>query len=86
MDYELNIILCYLDQVAVPDFDIATAMENWGLVVYRDIYLLYNELTNSIVSKQEVATVIAHELTHQVSYNIFVFFVFCFHKKKLLFC
>jgi len=59
-------ILPYLDQIAVPDFDIATAMENWGLVVYRDIYLLYNQETSSIFSKQDIAMVIAHELTHQV--------------------
>ncbi len=55
--------------VAIPDFD-AGAMENWGLVTYRDVFLLYSELSSSARSRQQVAEVIAHELAHQVSRHI----------------
>ncbi|XP_030079658.1 glutamyl aminopeptidase isoform X2 [Drosophila hydei] len=53
-----------LDMVAIPDF-VSGAMENWGLVTYRETALLYDEKTSSSVNKQRVATVVAHELAHQ---------------------
>jgi aminopeptidase N len=40
-------------------------MENWGLITYRETALLYDEAVDPAVSKQRVATVIAHELAHQ---------------------
>lgn len=52
------------DHVALPDFS-AGAMENWGLITYREIALLANPATTSISAKQYIATVIAHELAHQ---------------------
>jgi aminopeptidase N len=52
------------DHVALPDFS-AGAMENWGLITYREACLLVNPKTDSISTKQYVATVIAHELSHQ---------------------
>ncbi|KAG9489175.1 hypothetical protein GDO78_005267 [Eleutherodactylus coqui] len=52
------------DQVALPDFS-AGAMENWGLVTYRDTALLYDPNESSIGNKERVVTVIAHELAHQ---------------------
>ncbi|MDB5162883.1 MAG: aminopeptidase nonfunctional [Candidatus Saccharibacteria bacterium] len=52
------------DHVALPDFS-AGAMENWGLITYREIALLVDPETTSIATKQYVATVIAHELSHQ---------------------
>ena len=52
-----------LDQVAIPDFE-AGAMENWGLVTYREACLLAGE-KSSISTREYVATVIAHELSHQ---------------------
>lgn len=52
-----------LDQVAVPDFD-AGAMENWGLVTYRESCLLMDE-TATLSDKIQIATVITHELSHQ---------------------
>ena len=51
-----------MDLVAVPDFE-AGAMENWGLVTFREIALLANE-KSSLDTKQYVAIVIAHELSH----------------------
>ncbi|HSW37260.1 MAG TPA: M1 family metallopeptidase [Candidatus Saccharimonadales bacterium] len=53
-----------LDMVALPDFS-AGAMENWGLVIYRETTMLADDKTTSIESKQLVALVIAHELSHQ---------------------
>ncbi|GLG93883.1 Aminopeptidase N [Gryllus bimaculatus] len=50
-----------VDQVAIPDFS-AGAMENWGLVTYRETALLYND--GSADAKMFVAIVIAHELSH----------------------
>ena len=52
------------DHVALPDFS-AGAMENWGLITYREIALLVDSDTTSLAMKHYVATVIAHELSHQ---------------------
>ncbi|XP_066491470.1 aminopeptidase N [Tiliqua scincoides] len=52
------------DQVALPDFN-AGAMENWGLVTYRENSLLFDPLFSSIGNQERVVTVIAHELAHQ---------------------
>ncbi|OLL24887.1 Aminopeptidase 2 [Neolecta irregularis DAH-3] len=53
-----------LDNVAIPDFS-AGAMENWGLVTYRVVDLLYDEDKASAATKQRVAEVVQHELAHQ---------------------
>ncbi|VDP13195.1 unnamed protein product [Soboliphyme baturini] len=52
------------DMLAVPDFE-AGAMENWGLVTYRETALLYNTKTCWKKNRDRVATVVAHELAHQ---------------------
>nr|AVZ46163.1 Aminopeptidase N [Crocuta crocuta] len=52
------------DQIALPDFN-AGAMENWGLVTYRESALLYDNQSSSIGNQERVVTVIAHELAHQ---------------------
>lgn len=52
------------DHVALPDFS-SGAMENWGLITYREMALLADPKTTSISSRQYIATVIAHELAHQ---------------------
>ncbi|NXV17294.1 AMPN Aminopeptidase, partial [Cepphus grylle] len=52
------------DQVGLPDFN-AGAMENWGLVTYRENSLLFDNTYSSIGNKERVVTVIAHELAHQ---------------------
>ncbi|XP_069840529.1 aminopeptidase N-like [Dendropsophus ebraccatus] len=62
--YGLEYPLPKSDQVALPDFS-AGAMENWGLVTYRETALLYDPNESSIGNKERVLTVIAHELAHQ---------------------
>lgn len=52
------------DQVALPDFD-AGAMENWGLITYRETAMLADPKNRSISSEQYISIVIAHELSHQ---------------------
>ena len=52
-----------LDQVALPDFE-AGAMENWGLVTYRESMLLAGK-TATLGTKKSVALTVAHELSHQ---------------------
>ncbi|WP_162012332.1 M1 family metallopeptidase [Streptococcus sp. S784/96/1] len=49
--------------VGLPDFS-AGAMENWGLVTYREVYLLVDD-NSTVSSRQQVALVIAHEVAHQ---------------------
>uniref|UniRef100_A0A7N8XZC6 Aminopeptidase n=1 Tax=Mastacembelus armatus TaxID=205130 RepID=A0A7N8XZC6_9TELE len=51
------------DQIAIPDFS-AGAMENWGLITYRETALLYNPAMSSNGDKEWVVTVISHELAH----------------------
>ena len=52
-----------LDQVALPDFE-AGAMENWGLVTYRESMLLAGK-NATLGTKKGVALTVAHELSHQ---------------------
>lgn len=52
------------DHVALPDFS-SGAMENWGLVTYREVALLADPATTTLASKQYIATVVSHELSHQ---------------------
>nr|XP_034173930.1 glutamyl aminopeptidase-like [Osmia lignaria] len=68
MEYYLKILqvdypLLKLDLVAVPDFS-AGAMENWGLVTFRETELLQNENTSSCLNTKSVSLTIAHELAH----------------------
>ncbi|ALC47321.1 CG31445 [Drosophila busckii] len=53
-----------MDQLAVPDFS-AGAMENWGLITYREAALFYAPDVSSEADKQRVTNIIAHELAHQ---------------------
>lgn len=52
------------DLVAIPDFG-SGAMENWGLVTYRTVYVLFDEKDSTLKTKQNVAYVVGHELAHQ---------------------
>lgn len=64
--YELSKI----DSVGIRNNDFAAgAMENWGLVTYRESYFLISETSNDN-NKRSVVTVIAHEFAHQFFGNL----------------
>lgn len=52
------------DLVAIPDFS-AGAMENWGLITYRETAILSDPLETSCAMIQNVALTVSHELAHQ---------------------
>mgnify|MGYP002835195346 CR=1 FL=1 len=62
--FEIPYPLPKSDMVAIPEFA-AGAMENWGLVTYREVDLLIDEKKASNSQRQRVASVVAHELAHQ---------------------
>ncbi|XP_050842974.1 leucyl-cystinyl aminopeptidase isoform X1 [Serinus canaria] len=53
-----------LDLIAIPDFQ-SGAMENWGLITFRETALLFDNDTSSARDKKLITAVIAHELAHQ---------------------
>ncbi|XP_036123918.1 puromycin-sensitive aminopeptidase isoform X3 [Molossus molossus] len=53
-----------IDLIAIADFA-AGAMENWGLVTYRETALLIDSKNSCSSSRQWVALVVGHELAHQ---------------------
>uniref|UniRef100_A0A8C4MU83 Aminopeptidase n=1 Tax=Equus asinus TaxID=9793 RepID=A0A8C4MU83_EQUAS len=62
--FDINYPLPKLDLVAIPDFE-SGAMENWGLITYRETSLLFDPKTSSVSDKLWVTKVVAHELAHQ---------------------
>ncbi|KAF7991209.1 hypothetical protein HCN44_002771 [Aphidius gifuensis] len=61
--FKIDYPLPKLDMAAIPDF-VSGAMENWGLITYREARLLYDENTSSTADKESVVQVIAHEFAH----------------------
>lgn len=61
--FQVKYPLPKLDQVALPDFE-AGAMENWGLITYRESMMLADK-TATVSAKQSVSTTVTHELSHQ---------------------
>lgn len=53
-----------LDMIAIPEFAMG-AMENWGLVTYREVELLVDASKASPQQQQRVCIVVTHELAHQ---------------------
>lgn len=62
--YNQNYQLSKLFMAALPDFS-SGAMENWGLLTYRESIMLYDENHSPITNKQTIRNVIAHEISHQ---------------------
>jgi len=62
--FGINYPLPKCDMIALADFA-AGAMENWGLITYREVRLLLDEKTVALTVKQDIARVICHELAHQ---------------------
>ena len=55
---------CKSDQIAIPQMRFG-AMENWGLVTYREYYLYYVEGRDNFLRKRQSSSIIGHELIHQ---------------------
>lgn len=53
-----------MDLIAIADFS-AGAMENWGLVTYRETAILIDPKNSSAQTKQWVALTVGHEIAHQ---------------------
>jgi len=62
--FETPYPLAKCDHMAIPDFSSA-AMENWGLITYREMALLADPASTSQTMKELIAEVIAHEVSHQ---------------------
>ncbi len=62
--FDIPYPLPVLDMIAIPDLA-SGAMENWGMVTYRESALLVDADHSSAATRQRVAIVIAHELSHQ---------------------
>ncbi|KAL2911705.1 Aminopeptidase 2 mitochondrial [Polyrhizophydium stewartii] len=62
--YGIGFPLPKCDLIAIPDFQ-AGAMENWGLITFRDTALLFDPKKSSVQNQQAVAVTVAHELAHQ---------------------
>ncbi|XP_048858596.1 glutamyl aminopeptidase-like isoform X2 [Brienomyrus brachyistius] len=67
--FNMTYSLPKLDKIAIPDFGTG-AMENWGLITYRESSLLYDASESSSYNKMNVASIISHELVHQWFGNI----------------
>nr|AAX39863.1 aminopeptidase N1 [Trichoplusia ni] len=52
-----------MKQAAIPDFS-AGAMENWGLLTYREALILYDPKHSNHFYKQRVANIVSHEIAH----------------------
>ena len=53
-----------IDTLATPDFS-AGAMENYGLITYREAYVLYEDRLASAPKLYDLSVIVAHELAHQ---------------------
>ncbi|VDO07993.1 unnamed protein product [Rodentolepis nana] len=62
--FELDYPLEKTDMLAVPHFA-AGAMENWGLLIFREATLIWDPISGIENAKQKVASVISHEIAHQ---------------------
>ncbi len=62
--FDIPYPLAKCDLLAFPDFA-SGAMENWGLITFREQALVVDPDNTSLSLKQYVANVVAHELTHQ---------------------
>ncbi|XP_011500730.1 PREDICTED: glutamyl aminopeptidase-like [Ceratosolen solmsi marchali] len=61
--FKIDYPLPKLDMAAIPDF-VSGAMENWGLVTFREARLLFDDKSASTTNKEGIVKVIGHEFAH----------------------
>ncbi|PAA72244.1 hypothetical protein BOX15_Mlig032987g1 [Macrostomum lignano] len=61
--FDIEYPLPKIDQATIPDFS-AGAMENWGLIMYREAYLVCNPSIDKSTYLQLTVAIISHELGH----------------------
>ncbi|CAC5387002.1 ANPEP [Mytilus coruscus] len=62
-DNSVKLLMITSDMIAIPDSK-AGAMENWGLITYRETFMLFHPLESFELKKQQVTTIVSHELAH----------------------
>ncbi|KAK4881197.1 hypothetical protein RN001_004516 [Aquatica leii] len=62
--FNIKFPLPKIDLVGVPDFGF-NAMENWGLITFREVTMLFDENSATIEDKKNTVAVLAHEVAHQ---------------------
>ena len=85
MQLYIFLFFVFTDHAAIPDFS-AGAMENWGLVLYRETALLFDPEFSSISAKYWVTMIMAHEIAHSVSFDPLVkefYMILCMNQDVL---
>jgi aminopeptidase N len=62
--FDIPYPLAKCDLIALPDFA-SGAMENWGCITFREHGMLLDPANTSLSTKQYIAMVVSHELSHQ---------------------
>ncbi|XP_042215813.1 aminopeptidase N-like isoform X2 [Homarus americanus] len=62
--FSISFPLPKIDLISVPENSFA-AMENWGLITFRETGLLYDPESSPASQKQYVCYLVSHELAHQ---------------------
>jgi len=52
-----------IDLLSIPDFS-SGAMENWGLISFREDRIIFDDKIASTYQKQRLAETVSHELAH----------------------
>lgn len=71
--FDIKEVVKKADHFAAPDFN-AGAMENWGLVIYRESSLIFDQERSVLEDEYFVMLVICHEVSHSVSHSTISFF------------
>jgi aminopeptidase N len=73
--------LFFKDLIALPNFP-GVSSASWGLNGFHEDYVLFSASKNSILDQQRVATMVAKEMAHYVSFLIICFnLILCFFEQ-----
>ncbi|ROT72060.1 putative aminopeptidase N-like [Penaeus vannamei] len=62
--FNLSYPLPKMDMIALTDLSFG-GMENWGLITFRESFLLYDPQVSTPADKAVIANILSHELAHQ---------------------